>query len=300
MDKFFLCCIIGLGLIGVNLLFAQNQRTFAILDFEARGVSAVEVDVLADRLEAELVNGGIVKIVERGQIRQILEEQDFQLSGCTSNECAVEIGQLLGVSHMVAGSIGKIGSTYSITIRTVHVGTGEITKSVMRDYRGEIDGLLAEMAYVARALANPDAEDKTPVPATPPTTTLVTPERDTTHERKHRRYPFLKLSWEIGDADGYLLFGYGWRITERTGIVVEISGPSFNYEEITASVGLSRFKDRKYTNYLLGFDSYAGLLFTIGRGLPISRHLYFVPSAGVSIGEGGVDYRAGIAFSRGF
>ncbi len=45
-------------------------------------------------------------------MQQILLEQDFQLTGYTSDECVVEIGQLLGAHFMLAGSIGKVGSTW--------------------------------------------------------------------------------------------------------------------------------------------------------------------------------------------
>ena len=132
---------------------AQTSESFAILDFEAEGVSEVEVRVLADRLEAALVSLNTARVIERGKMHQILKEQDFQISGCTSNECAVEVGELLGVTLMVAGSIGKIGSTFSINLRTIEVSTGEIIQSIMRDYRGEIDGLLGEMLPIANELA---------------------------------------------------------------------------------------------------------------------------------------------------
>ena len=133
---------------------AQQAESIAILDLEGRGISAIEAASLTDRLRTALVRIGGVTVVERGQMEQILGEQDFQLTGCTSNECAVEMGQLLGVTKMVAGSIGKVGSTFSIDIRTVDVQSGRITHSLWRDYRGEIDGLLGIMPEVAGELVN--------------------------------------------------------------------------------------------------------------------------------------------------
>ena len=133
---------------------AQQAESLAILDLEGRGISAIEAASLTDRLRTALVRIGGVTVVERGQMEQILGEQDFQLTGCTSNECAVEMGQLLGVTKMVAGSIGKVGSTFSIDIRTVDVQSGRITHSLWRDYRGEIDGLLGIMPEVAGELVN--------------------------------------------------------------------------------------------------------------------------------------------------
>ncbi len=141
-----------LVLISFSLLAAQDDISIAVMDLDGRGISALEAQTLTDRLRSQLVRTGFVTVVERGQMQTILNEQDFQAAGCTSDECAVEVGQLLNVSIMVAGSIGKLGSTYTIDLRTIDVGTGQITESIIRDYRGEIDGLIDEMKFIAEAL----------------------------------------------------------------------------------------------------------------------------------------------------
>ncbi len=143
---------IFLVLLSFQGLAAQDDISIAVMDLDGRGISALEAQTLTDRLRSQLVRTGMVTVVERGQMQTILSEQDFQAAGCTSDECAVEVGQLLNVSVMVAGSIGKLGSTYTIDLRTIDVGTGQITESIIRDYRGEIDGLIAEMQFIAEAL----------------------------------------------------------------------------------------------------------------------------------------------------
>ncbi|MCH8838739.1 MAG: hypothetical protein IIA60_13245 [Candidatus Marinimicrobia bacterium] len=84
----------------------QQPLTVAVLDFDGLGISQVESAVVTSRLRTELVEVGAITLIERGAMEQILTEQDFQLSGCTSNECAVEVGRLLNVSFMLAGTIG--------------------------------------------------------------------------------------------------------------------------------------------------------------------------------------------------
>jgi len=159
---------------------AQQTESLAILDLEGRGISTIEAASLTDRLRTALVRIGGITVVERGQMEQILGEQDFQLTGCTSNECAVEVGQLLGVTSMVAGSIGKVGSTFSIDIRTVDVQSGRITHSLWRDYRGEIDGLLGIMPEIAGELviaiaaAEPPPESRAPEAPTPASIAIIT------------------------------------------------------------------------------------------------------------------------------
>lgn len=131
------------------ILSAQLSESLAVLDLEGRGISALEAASLTDRLSSELVKTGGITVVERGQMNQILEEQDFQMTGCTSDECAVEVGQLLGVSQMIAGSIGKLGNTFLLDVRIINVQTGAIIETMTRDYRGEIDGLIREIESLA-------------------------------------------------------------------------------------------------------------------------------------------------------
>ncbi len=128
---------------------AQEKESVAVMDMEGRGISTIEAQTLTDRMRSELVRTGAVTVVERGQMQTILAEQDFQLTGCTSDECAVEIGQLLGVSMMITGSVGKIGSTYTLDLRTIDIATGAIANTMTRDYRGEIDGLIKEIEHIS-------------------------------------------------------------------------------------------------------------------------------------------------------
>ena len=67
-----------------------------MLDFEGKGVSDDEVRALSDRLLNELTKFGEHTVVERSQMEEVLKEQEFQQSGCVSNECAVEVGKLIG------------------------------------------------------------------------------------------------------------------------------------------------------------------------------------------------------------
>lgn len=133
----------------------QKRTSVAILELEPKGVPEVEVSALSDRLRGELIAGGAFDVMERGKMQEILKEQGFQQSGaCNTDACAVEVGQLIGVEKMIAGSLGRVGKTYSINLRLINVKTGRIERSIMRDYTGEIDRLLTtEMKVVAQQLS---------------------------------------------------------------------------------------------------------------------------------------------------
>ena len=136
----------------LSVILAQSNQaksTAAVLDFTGSGISNQEAQVLTDRLGTELVQTKVMIIVERNQMTEIMDEQGLQQSGCTSAECAAQIGALLGVQKMIAGSFGKIGDTYTIEARMFLVETGITEKSVSKSYKGEVDGLLTQIQIVA-------------------------------------------------------------------------------------------------------------------------------------------------------
>jgi len=117
----------------------------AVNDLAARGVETSDASIISDRLRSELLNTGRFRVMERGQMDQILKEQAFQQSGmCDQSECAVEIGKLLSVDRMIVGSVGRIGEIYTLQARVLDVGTGEIVFTANQDFEGRIDGLLSQ------------------------------------------------------------------------------------------------------------------------------------------------------------
>jgi TolB-like protein len=141
-------------------ILSQNPDKIpvAILDLEGRGISALEAATLTDRLRSEMVTVGAFVVVERGQMEMLLEEQGFQQTGCTSAECAVEVGKLLGVQKMVTGSIGKLGALYTVDARMFDVQTGEIERVSKREHRGGIEGLIDLLGVVTKDLAGIEEE----------------------------------------------------------------------------------------------------------------------------------------------
>ena len=76
---------------------AQDSRpTVAILDFEGQGISVQEVQTLTERMRSEIGTTNAVRLIERKAIESIMAEQGLAQSGCVSDECAAEVGQLLG------------------------------------------------------------------------------------------------------------------------------------------------------------------------------------------------------------
>lgn len=133
-------------------LSGQNQITVAVLNLDANGISEMEARTLSDELRRFLVSSNEFQVLERDNMEAILKEQGFQQSGCTSSECVVEAGKLLGVQKMVAGNIGKIGDLFNVTVRLIDVSSGKIVSNVAERYDGDIEGLLDVMGRIAGKL----------------------------------------------------------------------------------------------------------------------------------------------------
>jgi len=151
----FLFLILG------SLGFPQTTLpTVAILDFEARNVDQATASTLSDRLASELGNTGSVILVERKQLERIMEEQGLQQSGCVSDECVAQVGELLGVQFMVSGSINLLGKTYTVDIKMFSVETGANTKTINKTHEGKIDELIPIMESIAWELVGLEKKGK--------------------------------------------------------------------------------------------------------------------------------------------
>ena len=127
----------------------DSKPTVAILDFEGQRVDAAEVQTLTERMRTEIGNTKAVRLIERKAVEKIMQEQGLQQSGCTSDECAAEVGQLLGVQFMISGSIGKMGKSYTIDAKMFSVESGETVRTQNATHDGDISGLLTEMEILA-------------------------------------------------------------------------------------------------------------------------------------------------------
>ena len=108
----------------------QQKPAAAVMELKAmEGVSQGAAAMLTNYLRTQLVNTKKFTIVTRENMEEILNEQKFQYEGCTSRECVVQAGKLLGVRKMFTGTIGKLGNTYQIDISLIDVESGRIERA---------------------------------------------------------------------------------------------------------------------------------------------------------------------------
>jgi Curli production assembly/transport component CsgG len=122
-----------------------SKPAVAVMQFEAAGASAVEASAATDRMQEELFALGKYTLVDRAQINEILKEQAFQQTGCTSTECAVRVGRILGVRVLATGKVTRLDETHwLISASMTDAETAETLRSTSIQYEGAYFDLLRD------------------------------------------------------------------------------------------------------------------------------------------------------------
>lgn len=185
--------------LSVPPLFSQTntapeakKTNIGVMDLRAEGDLKSAAGILSDRLRAEFFNTGKFSVMERGEMDAILKEQGFQQSGaCDDKACMVQVGQLLGVEKMAAGSIGILGTVYLINLRIIDVATGKLIDTYSGECRCPIEDLGNAMGTAATALAG-DAPPAVPEAAPPGERPL----------KRERSLPMDHPRWRLGVSGG--------------------------------------------------------------------------------------------------
>ncbi len=143
-------------------LLRQEPVYVAVLELGAINLDRGDAQAMTERLRARMIEEPIFTVVERERMVTILEEQGFQYSGaCTTEECVLQVGRILGVQKMVTGSVTRIGELYSLHLRLVDVETARVEQTVESDANSLEDLYQLGTGRIIRALAIAVQEGRT-------------------------------------------------------------------------------------------------------------------------------------------
>ncbi|MEW6684630.1 MAG: hypothetical protein AB1393_00300 [Candidatus Edwardsbacteria bacterium] len=149
LKKFLLPIVLLILSFGVS----TAKTTLFVMDLSASGVSEDEVKTMTYRLIAELdklQERSWFTLVTTEKRESVLKEWALQHTGaCDQASCIAKFGKALGVRKIIGGNVGKVGQTYAVTLMLVNVATVKVEKTAVRDYKGEIDGLLGIFSSIA-------------------------------------------------------------------------------------------------------------------------------------------------------
>jgi TolB-like protein len=120
-----------------------GQELVAVMDLEPINSTKVQAIAISDRLREELLKTHKFVLVNRDQMDAVLNEQALQQTGCTSSECAVKVGQVLGVRKLVTGRVLKLDDTHwQLSATIIDVETAQTLSSESIQYEGDFFALL--------------------------------------------------------------------------------------------------------------------------------------------------------------
>ncbi len=134
---------------------AEKRLRLAIVPFEnitRRESDAWLSDSFAESLTMGLAKVKSLKLIERTQMKKVIQEQHFGQSLFVDAESAPELGQMLGAEVMLIGSFQKVGRSIQINARVVNVASGEVSQDQVTQVEGDFDNLFALQKQLMRQL----------------------------------------------------------------------------------------------------------------------------------------------------
>ncbi len=130
------------------------ELKLAIVPLAALGVPAGTADAMSQILAAEYSGIRGLTVISQDDVTALLRqvEKEAQL-GCTDNlQCVAEIGAALGLSKLVAGSVGKVGTTYVVSLRLIDTRRVEVLSRVVESFDADALELRHAIKHAAHAL----------------------------------------------------------------------------------------------------------------------------------------------------
>lgn len=108
---------------------SESKQSIAVAPFRhGDGSLSVLSNYMVDELVLRLfsIPDADLRIVERSQLEQMLQELELNQSGIVDVESAKQLGKVHGVDALIVGSITAIGETVRVIARMISTETGQV------------------------------------------------------------------------------------------------------------------------------------------------------------------------------
>ena len=141
-------------LLSVVSLSAQDKPLLAVPNISAVEVSETLASTCRNMVETALLKTGRYTVLSYTDIKDILAAQAFSLSGCTSDSCAIQIGELLAADNIVVGEVSRVGEGTVLSIRLVNVTSGRTLNAEVKRIEdlSRLQDAVFEAAYALAGL----------------------------------------------------------------------------------------------------------------------------------------------------
>lgn len=106
---------------------AKQKTTIAVVEFtDLQGNVTDFGRFLAEELITRLYDAEKFKVIERQLLKKIIAEQKLSLTGVVDPASAKQLGKILGVDAIVAGTVTNLAQSLKVNARLISTETGEV------------------------------------------------------------------------------------------------------------------------------------------------------------------------------
>ena len=102
-----------------------------------RNTDPALAEAATDGILAEIVSTKRFLVVERAQVKKVIEEQALGRSGLLDAETGARMGQLLSASKLLSGAVSRSGEAISISARIIDVEKGRVEAAAQVTVAGD-------------------------------------------------------------------------------------------------------------------------------------------------------------------
>lgn len=129
----------------VNIYSETSKLRLALLDFDTKGIDKLSSIKLSDCLRTEIKNIQAFSVIKKDFMLETLNTNKFNKSKKSNDiDSLIEIGKILNVDRIIAGSIKESWGFYSILLQIFDVNSGKLLFIVNKDYDCSINELLSK------------------------------------------------------------------------------------------------------------------------------------------------------------
>lgn len=141
------------------LLFSSlySKERLVVLEFsKSSGVPNQIIVSSYSYFISELARAEKYDIIEKSEMKTVIEELELQQTGCMDTYCEIQIGEMLSADKIVSGTILKKGKKYiiSINVRNVNDKSLAFAETVNLE---DVNKLEKYMSFFAQKIISPDS-----------------------------------------------------------------------------------------------------------------------------------------------
>ncbi len=124
----------------ISILYFDNTTKNKEFDWLSKGI--------ADMLISDIAENGAVDVVERTNLKKVLEEQELSLTGLIDDKKALELGKLMSAAKLIYGSYIIQGNTIVINGKVTDTVSGKIVSTFM--VKGPLESILTLQSEISQ------------------------------------------------------------------------------------------------------------------------------------------------------